>query len=65
MIRTAFTIVASGALLAGVSAAAAPCRNAHGKFVKCPPVTHTTTTTTKTTVKRCHDANGRFTACPK
>jgi len=34
---------------------AAPCRNAAGKFVKCPPKT--------TAPARCKDAKGKFAKC--
>lgn len=37
-------------------AAAAPCRDARGKFIKCP-------TTTVVKVKRCKDVKGRFSKC--
>ena len=33
--------------------AAAPCRDANGKFVKCAPVA----------AKKCRDANGKFSKC--
>jgi hypothetical protein len=36
-------------------ASAAACRDAHGKFTKCPKVAH----------KHCHDAKGKFTKCSK
>jgi hypothetical protein len=74
-------IAAAVVMTAGVPsiAAAAPCKDAKGKFTKCPPVAVKTTTTrttstntataTSTSVKkdkngRCHDAKGRFTKCP-
>lgn len=39
MIRTMMTATAAMALLTGIasSASAAPCRDAKGKFIKCPP----------------------------
>ena len=57
-----------------MSAEAAPCKDAKGKFVKCPPApaakpapakVATKKVTTKTTVKKapCRDAKGRFTKC--
>jgi hypothetical protein len=36
---------------------AAPCRDAHGKFVKCPPKPKK--------VVRCKDAKGKFATCGK
>ena len=41
------------------------CRDAHGKFIKCPPpsVKATTTTTTSTTSKHCRNAKGQFAKC--
>jgi hypothetical protein len=55
------------------SVQAAPCKDAKGKFVKCPPaaaapaakVVTTKKATTKTVVKKapCRDAKGRFTKC--
>jgi hypothetical protein len=47
-------------LLAGSapSLAAAPCRNAHGKFIKCPKPAPAKTT-------RCRDSKGKFIKCKK
>jgi hypothetical protein len=41
-------------LTAAAPATAAPCRGAHGKFVKCPD---------KAKPVRCRDAKGRFAKC--
>jgi len=43
-----------------MSAEAAPCKDAKGKFVKCPPKV-----ITKTVVKKgpCRDAKGKFIKC--
>lgn len=48
--------VASLSLLAGVPALAAPCKDAKGKFTKCPP---------KGAEKsvRCKSADGKFAKC--
>ena len=57
-----------------MTAEAAPCKDAKGKFVKCPPVAAakpaaavkvTTKKVTTTTTKKaaCRDAKGRFTKC--
>ena len=48
-------VAASLAALTSVSAYAAPCRDAKGKFVKCPEK--------KVTPKRCKDAKGKFAKC--
>jgi hypothetical protein len=47
-------------LLAGSapSLAAAPCRDAHGKFIKCPKPAPAKTT-------RCRDSKGKFIKCKK
>jgi hypothetical protein len=48
---SAFGLVASAA----PSTAAAPCRDTHGKFIKCP--------TKPAPPKRCKDAKGKFAKC--
>jgi hypothetical protein len=57
MIRSALTVAASFALLAGaaVPATAAPCKDAKGKFTKCPPA--------PAKPVRCKDAKGKFAKC--
>ena len=60
-------IAAAAALsIAAVPASvqAAPCKDAKGKFVKCPPAA-AKVTVKKTMVKKapCRDAKGRFTKC--
>ena len=46
------------AMLAGAPAVqAAPCKDAKGKFVTCPPA--------PAAKKVCKDAKGKFTACPQ
>ena len=55
MIRTMFAAVASLSLLAGAPALAAPCKDAKGKFTKCPPA--------PAKPVRCKDAKGKFVKC--
>ena len=43
---------------AGASLAAAPCRDAKGKFIKCPPPAAAPAKPTK-----CKDAKGKFAKC--
>jgi hypothetical protein len=52
MALSAFSLLASSAPSLG----AAPCRDAKGKFIKCP-----TKAAAKTT--RCRDAKGKFAKC--
>jgi len=55
MIRTVFALAAV-AMVATPSLAANRCRDAHGKFVKCPPP--------KTApAKKCRGAGGKFVKC--
>ena len=51
-------LMAAVLLLAGTAAPtlAAPCRDAKGKFIKCP-------TTAAAAPKRCKDAKGKFAKC--
>jgi hypothetical protein len=46
---------AIGLITGSASAFAAPCRDAKGKFVKCPPAPAKAT--------RCKDAKGKFAKC--
>jgi hypothetical protein len=55
MYRFALALAATAMLAAPVTAAGTHCRDAHGKFTKCP-------TTPKKTV-RCKTANGKFAKC--
>ncbi|MDB5671881.1 MAG: hypothetical protein JWO25_2840 [Alphaproteobacteria bacterium] len=58
MLRTLLMSLSAAALLATASVApAAPCRDAKGKFMKCP--------TKPAPPKRCRDAKGHFAKCPK
>ncbi|WP_066584419.1 hypothetical protein [Sphingomonas pruni] len=54
MYRFAFALAASAMLAAPVSAAT-HCRDAKGKFIKCPPAPKK--------VVRCKTANGKFAKC--
>jgi hypothetical protein len=58
MFRKMLVAVASVTLLMGAGSALdakAPCRDTHGKFMKCPEA--------KPKVQRCRDAKGRFAKC--
>ena len=57
MIRSSFLIAASALMLAGAPAYAAPCKDAHGKFTKCPAAA-----TAKAAPQHCR-ANGKFAKC--
>lgn len=54
--RKLFLAAATLGLVAGVPAFAAPCKDAKGRFVKCPPAP-------AAKVTRCKDAKGKFTKC--
>jgi hypothetical protein len=58
MLKQMSLAFASLALVAAPVAMAAPCKDAKGKFVKCPsaPVA-------KPVAKRCKDAKGKFAKC--
>ena len=58
MTRTIIAAAAAALLTAGVSASAdaAACRDAKGKFIKCPP-------TAPAKAARCKDAKGKFAKC--
>jgi hypothetical protein len=58
MIKRFTSVALSFALIAGagVPAWAAPCRDAKGKFIKCPPKP-------APTVKRCRNGKGQFAKC--
>ena len=55
MIRLALVAALSLASLSAGPALAAPCKDAKGKFTKCPPV--------KAATVRCKDAKGKFAKC--
>ena len=54
MIRTMF-VAATLSLVAGAPTLAAPCKDAKGKFTKCPPA--------PAKPVRCKDAKGKFVKC--
>jgi len=56
------TAVIALGLMSGIAApaVAAPCKDAHGKFVKCPPPRPVA----PPAGARCKDAKGRFIKCP-
>jgi hypothetical protein len=56
LIRT-LLIAASAFAMLSAPALAAPCKDAKGKFIKCPPAV------TKPVPKRCKSANGKFAKC--
>ena len=66
MIRT-FTALSVTALLA-TSLVAAPCKDAKGKFTKCPPAAASAPAVNKDAKGRCHIASGpkkgQLTKCP-
>lgn len=54
--RKLFLAAATLSLIAGAPALAAPCRDAKGKFIKCPDKAPAKAT-------RCKAANGKFAKC--
>ena len=50
-------IAAAAFVLASAPGFAAPCKDAKGKFTKCPPAS------TSTPPARCKTANGKFAKC--
>ncbi|SFK19095.1 hypothetical protein SAMN03159338_3564 [Sphingomonas sp. NFR04] len=63
------TITAALALIATPGLAAAPCKDAKGKFVKCPPAASAAAgDVVKNKAGKCHIASGpkkgQFTKCP-
>jgi len=63
------TVAAAIALIATPALAAAPCKDAKGKFVKCPPAaTAAVGGVVKDKAGKCHIATGpkkgQFTKCP-
>ena len=53
----ALAAVALSLAVTGNALAAAPCKDAKGKFIKCPPPA------AAKTVARCKDAKGKFAKC--
>ncbi|MEO7466738.1 MAG: hypothetical protein ABIV36_06985 [Sphingobium limneticum] len=73
MFRKSLIAVASIVALASSPALAAPCKDAKGKFIKCPPAAKATPAVaaggvTKDAKGKCHVASGpkkgQFTKCP-
>ncbi|WP_260928238.1 hypothetical protein [Novosphingobium sp. 9] len=71
MIRKLMTAAALAGMIAATPTLAASCKDAKGKFIKCPPVTAKTAAisggVTKDAKGRCHIASGpkkgQFTKC--
>jgi hypothetical protein len=55
MRKVFFALAAAGFMATSAPALAAPCRDAHGKFTKCPAA--------KAKPVRCKDAHGKFAKC--
>jgi hypothetical protein len=51
-------VLAALAMVASPLSAATPCRDAHGKFIKCPPKP-----AAKAKPSQCRDARGKFIKC--
>jgi hypothetical protein len=51
-------ILAAMAMVASPLTAATPCRDAHGKFIKCPQKA-----AAKAKPKQCRDSKGKFIKC--
>ena len=56
--RTLALVAALSTAVAGSALAAAPCKDAKGKFIKCPPPA-----AAKPAATRCKDAKGKFAKC--
>ena len=57
-------IFAAIAMVASPLAAATPCHDAHGKFVKCPPkAAAKAAPAAKAKSKQCRDTKGKFIKC--
>ena len=61
MRKFAIALAAISLFAIPASVAAAPCKDAKGKFVKCPP----TKTVAPTKKAACRDAKGKFIKCAK
>ncbi|MFL6725207.1 MAG: hypothetical protein ACJ8FS_01680 [Sphingomicrobium sp.] len=53
-----FLVLAAMAMVATPLMAATPCRDVHGKFIKCPPKP-----AAKAKPKQCRDVKGKFIKC--
>jgi len=56
----AFALVLGLSIASGAAAKATQCKDAKGKFIKCPPAAAAPATPATT---RCKDAKGKFTKC--
>lgn len=67
--KTLLVALTAFALLGTVADAGAPCRDAKGKFAKCPPAASAAVGVTKDKKGKCHIASGpkkgQYTPCPK
>lgn len=68
MIRTLMTVAAIVSIAGAGPALAAPCKDAKGKFTKCPPAVAPAASVTRDAKGKCHVASGpkkgQFTKCP-
>jgi hypothetical protein len=58
----AFALFLGLSIASGAAAKATQCKDAKGKFIKCPPAAAAPVTPAAST--RCKDAKGKFTKCP-
>lgn len=56
-------IAVGAAMLVAAPSYAAPCKDAHGKFIKCPPAAVVKPAPAPAATTRCKDAKGRFIKC--
>ncbi|MDO7843567.1 hypothetical protein [Sphingomonas immobilis] len=64
MIRIVMLAVATLALSSTPALAAKPCKDAKGKFMKCPEAAKPVAGVTKGKDGRCRTAKGKFAKCP-
>jgi hypothetical protein len=63
MKKLIFALTALSLVAGSAPALAAPCKDAKGKFVKCPAKPAATATKTTAKPKACRDAKGHFAKC--
>lgn len=63
MKKLIFALTALSLVAGSAPALAAPCKDAKGKFVKCPAKPTATATKTTAKPKACRDAKGHFAKC--
>ncbi len=63
MKKLIFALTALSLVAGSAPALAAPCKDAKGKFVKCPAKPTATAATNKAKPKVCRDAKGHFAKC--